>query len=146
MAKSTAVETTMEAPCYTRTASLSIPLPQHLETSNLKKLFHYTAFRTLHLTSSYQHMTYIMQAKAQAEETVSGGETHSFEGHCGHFSITHCLIIRMSSHSRPLGPGKGSSARTLCSHPASPFPVQILHSPTLRHVLKSNTESHYIFL
>lgn len=40
MAKSTAVETTMEAPGYTRTASLSIPLPQHLETSNLKKLFH----------------------------------------------------------------------------------------------------------
>lgn len=135
VAKSTAVETTMEAPYYTRTASLSIPLPQHLETLNLKKI---VSLDNIQNSPSHQllptrglHHVGSSRRESLVERLITSKDIVDI-------SVSHTLIIRKGPHSRPLGPGKGSSARTLCSHPASPIPVQILNSPTLRHVLKSN--------
>ena len=75
------------------------------------------------------------------------GGFHNLKRHCGHFSTTHCLKIQKASNARPLGAWERSWARTLHPHPASYFPLGILHSTVSdMHSQDKHIISHYCLL
>ena len=127
MATSTDVEATMDAHHYTRTARMK-PYPP---TTPFSKQVGNGSSDNVHQSASHLLLpTHCLRQSGSTTNDSLWWEIFITSKDIVGISIP-CdyLKIQKASNSRPLQHGKGSCKRTLCAHPASGFPLGILHSP-----------------